>query len=300
MSPLRFACRWLYSRPFGVTFFHIEIQHKTILASNPQLNYYSARPANSVAPLARVAILHGYGDHAGRYAHLMDWLTERNIATFALDFRGHGRSAGKPGFVRQWDEHLTDLAAFLALPELSTQTDPTPLFILAHSHGGLVTTVAAMRGMLDHCRGIILSAPFLGNLAAIIHPSMAIKSGLHGSMLTRDQAMIAQSRNDPFIRGIATPGWFFSTQKVQRNIRTMASQFKLPLLLLVPGQDTVADPQAAIQFFDQCASVDKTMLQYPEHFHELLREVGREEIYQSILEWILNRVNLKNEIRSLE
>jgi lysophospholipase len=277
------------------------LQFKIINGTNPQLNYYHLAAGST--PIARVALLHGYGDHAGRYGHVMQWLAGHNITSYALDFRGHGRSAGKPGFVRQWDEHLTDLSAFLALPELSTQTDSTPLFILAHSHGGLVATVAAMRGLLDHCRGIILSAPFLdlkmpvplhrrflGKLAAVLHPSMPMKSGLQGPMLTRDQTMIAESRNDPYIRGIATPGWFFSTQKTQATTRAMAGQFKLPLLLLVPGQDTIANPQAAVEFFEQCGSTDKTILHYTEHRHELLRELGREEIFQSIFKWIQTRL----------
>jgi lysophospholipase len=282
----------------------IEIQHQTIANTHPPLNYYAAHPAT--APVARVAILHGYGDHAGRYAHLQQWFTERNIASFALDFRGHGRSGGKPGFVKQWDEHLTDLSAFLTLPELSTQNDPTPLFILAHSHGGLVATVAAMRGLLNHCQGVILSAPYLelkmpipklkrwvAKIAAVLHPSLPMKSGLEGPMLTRDESMIAQSRGDPLIRGIATPGWFFATQKTQAITRAMANQFNRPLLLLVPGQDTVADPQASVQFFEQCASADKAILHYTEHRHELLRELEREEIFQSIFDWIKNHLKQK-------
>jgi len=234
----------------------------------------------------------------------MQWMAEHNIASCAMDFRGHGRSAGKPGFVRQWDEHLTDLAAFLAIDALSTKTDPTPLFVLAHSHGALVTAVAAMRGMLNHCRGIILSSPFLdlklpvpilkhllGAIASAVHPSMRIKSGLSAPMLTRDPQMISESRDDPYCRGIATPRWFFSTRKVQQETRLMANQFNLPLLMLVAGDDVVANPQASVEFFNRCASTDKTIVHYPVHRHELMRELGREKIFQSILEWVITRAN---------
>jgi alpha-beta hydrolase superfamily lysophospholipase len=234
----------------------------------------------------------------------MHWLAEHGIASYALDFRGHGRSAGKPGFVRRWDEHLTDLTAFLAIDELSTANNPTPLFLLAHSHGGLVAINAACAGMLNHCRGVILSAPYLdlkmpvpklkrffGRIMSVLHPSMPIRSGLTGTMLTRDQAMIAQSKADPYCRGIATPGWFFETQKTQTKTRAMAPQFKLPLLMLVPGQDSVANPAASIDFFERCASTDKTILHYPEHRHELLRELERDEIFHAIAGWIARRSN---------
>jgi alpha-beta hydrolase superfamily lysophospholipase len=235
----------------------------------------------------------------------MQWFAGRNIASFAVDFRGHGRSAGKPGFVRKWDEHLTDLAKFLAIDELSTTTNRTPLFILAHSHGGLVATVAAATGMLNHCRGVILSAPYLdlkmpvplhkhclGKIAALLHPSMQIKSGMTGNMLTRDPQMDADTKADPFCRGIATPGWYFSALKTQLRARAMTPRFKLPLLMLVPGQDSIANPAASVDFFERCASKDKTILHYPEHRHELLRELGREEIFGSIMKWIFERMNL--------
>ena len=285
-------------RPNINTTTHINTTHidTRTIAGVPQLSYYAAVPPRHTT---RVAILHGYGDHAGRYAHLQTWLAQRNIASYAVDFRGHGRSQGKPGFVRQWNENLNDLAAFLKLDALSTTTDPTPLFILAHSHGGLIAIVAGLQGMLDHCRGVILSAPYLDLkmpvpllkrcFAAVmsgIHPSMQFRSGLNAPMLTRDPEMIAQSKADPFCRGIATPRWFFTTRQVQHQTRAQASQFKLPLLMLIPGSDTVANPAASIEFFEQCTSSDKTLKNYPDHRHELLRELGREEIFQIILDWI--------------
>ena len=107
-------------------------------------------------------------------------------------------------------------------------------------------------------------------------------------MLTRDQAMIAQSKADPYCRGIATPGWFFQTLKIQKKTRARSGEFNLPLLMLVPGQDSVANPSASIEFFETCASTDKKIVQYPDHHHELLRELGREEIFQLMLDWVLS------------
>ena len=141
------------------TVYRIDIALRAISATDPQLSCFVATPAGK--PIARLAILHGYGDHAGRYSHFMQWLAEHGIASYAVDFRGHGRSAGKPGFVHRWDDYLTDLRAFLAIDELSTANDLAPLFLLAHSHCALVAINAAYNGMLNHCRGVILSAPYL-------------------------------------------------------------------------------------------------------------------------------------------
>jgi alpha-beta hydrolase superfamily lysophospholipase len=116
-----------------------------------------------------------------------------------------------------------------------------------------------------------------------------MKSGLNGPMLTRDPEMIEAGKNDPYCRGIATPRWFFETIKAQRQVRADAKKFNLPLLMLVPGDDTVADPQASIAFFEACSSSDKTVLHYPENRHELLREIDRLAAFADILEWIQNR-----------
>ncbi len=247
-----------------------------------------------------MVILHGYGDHAGRYSHVMQWFADRNIACYALDFRGHGRSGGKPGFIRRWDEYLQDLSQFLAIDELSP--GGPPLFVLGHSHGGLVTVAAAQLGTFDHFNGVILVAPYLAlkmpvplrkrliaAVASHVYPSAAIKSGLNGPMLTRDQAMIALGKDDPFTRGIATPRWFTETHKAQSHVLSRPQLFKLPLLLLLPGDDTVADAQASLQFFNHCGSSDKTILHYPDNRHELLRELDREQAFANILDWITNR-----------
>jgi lysophospholipase len=263
------------------------------------------------SPIARLAILHGYGDHAGRHIHVMQWMADHGIASYAVDFRGHGRSGGKPGSIRRWDDHLTDLAAFLAIDDLSPKIT-TPLFILGHSHGALIAAAAAMRGQLNCARGVILVAPYLqlkmpvpirkrilGAVGSRLFPSLPVKSGLNGPMLTRDPQMVTDQKEDPYCRGIATPRWFTETAKMQRKTRSSPQQFKLPLLMLLPGDDTVADVRASVSFFNSCASSDKTILHYPENRHELLRELDREKTFGDILSWISQRANDQNQPQSL-
>jgi alpha-beta hydrolase superfamily lysophospholipase len=276
----------------------IDLQPIPIPGTNPALFFIGAIPEH--APKARLLILHGYGDHAGRHAHVLHWMADRGIAAYAPDFRGHGRSAGKPVAILKWDEYLDDLKAFLAIDQLA---DPSvPLFILGHSHGALIAAAAAMRGMFNQVRGVILIAPYfelimpvptskklLATITSVLWPTLPLKSGIAGPMLTRDPQMIEQSKDDPFVRGIATPRWFTQTLKVQSEVRSHAAQFSLPLLMLVPGDDTIANPRASIAFFDQCGSSDKTIQHYPAHRHELLRELDRESVFETILQWMTDR-----------
>src|SRR5579859_2625672 len=96
-------------------------------------------------PWAHLGIIHGYGDHSGRFVHFMKWMAERGVACHGFDLRGQGRSTGRPGYVRRWEDYLDDLSAFLALDELA---QARPLFLLGHSHGALVLAVAVIGGRI--------------------------------------------------------------------------------------------------------------------------------------------------------
>jgi alpha-beta hydrolase superfamily lysophospholipase len=252
-------------------------------------------------PWARLAVLPGYGDHAGRHDHVLQWFAAHGVAAHAIDFRGHGRSAGRHGHVRRWAEYLDDLSAFLAIEELATD-DGIPLFVLAHSHGGLIAAAAAQRGLLARCRGVVLSAPFIGlslpiplrrrALAAVLRrvaPALLIGSGISGPMLSHDQAMLAADRSDPVPRGGATAGWFAAATAAQVDVRATADQFRLPLLLLLAGDDTIANSATAAEWFTRVGSSDKMVQHYPDYRHELLREVGRAAIFAAVEGWMRAR-----------
>src|SRR6266516_2676582 len=95
-----------------------------------KLFYRSVMPSG--AAWARLALLHGYGDHCSRYLHFFRWLAERSVACHAIDFRGHGRSDGKRGFVRRWGEFLDDADALMEQAGMKKGDGP-PSFVLGHS-----------------------------------------------------------------------------------------------------------------------------------------------------------------------
>lgn len=253
-------------------------------------------------PWARLGILHGYGDHSGRYAHCMERLAEAGVLCHALDFRGHGRASGRRGHVGSWDEYIADLDAFLGLPEVREgEGAGLPLFLLGHSHGALVMAAAGIRG-LPRVSGCIMSAPYLGmkmqvraskRLAARVFdrtlPWLPIPSGLRDEWMSSDEEMLRDSRGDPLIFRTATPRWYSGALAAQAQVMTDAPEFRLPLLVLAAEGDPVADPRAAHDFFERAGSEDKTYRLFLDHLHELLRESGRERIFAVMLEWMRDR-----------
>lgn len=148
-------------------------------------------------PWALLGIVHGYGDHGGRYQHLQEWLAACGVASHALDLRGHGLSGGRRGYVTRWEDYLDDLHAFILFllegggrgsqssvvssqprapggqneePGTSNSQRPTPtyphthtprppVFLLGHSHGALVVAAGVIRGVAG-VAGCVLSAPY--------------------------------------------------------------------------------------------------------------------------------------------
>jgi lysophospholipase len=255
--------------------------------------------------IARLAIVHGYGDHGGRYLHFMRWMAERGIACDAVDLRGQGRAEGRRGFVRRWEDYLDDLNAFLSLLHAEKQSGP-PLFLLAHSHGALIAAVAGKSGRLtDHnVRGVIMTSPYLrnrmvvprrkvllGRAVCLIVPWIPIAHGMENGWMTSDPAMLADSAADPFMTSVATPRWYLGHLRVQRRILARASEFQLPLLVLAAGDEKIADPVISEEFVRLVGSADKTFRLIPNMRHELLREIGREKLFGEIHSWIASVVN---------
>ncbi len=278
-------------------------------------------PPAGVPTTARLSVLSGYGDHAGRYAHVLRWFAARGVAAAAVSFRGHGRSTGRLAHCRRWDDYLADADAFLATPTpppgtpgegrgegglesptaavVPTHPNPLPHFVLGHSHGGLVAAAMAQRGLLPGVAGVILSAPFFALalpvprgrrlLAAALSrtlPWLPLRSHLTPDLLTRDPDMAAP---DPLCPGVATPGWFAATTAARAAVVAAARSFTAPLLMLLPGDDRVVDPAAAAAFFDRCSSPDKAIRRYPDARHELLRDLGREAVLADVLQWMTVR-----------
>lgn len=268
------------------------------------LSRRSYRPAAGPA-WARLALLHGYGDHAGRYAHFLRWLAGRGVAGHSFDFRGHGRSPGRRGYVRRWDEFLDDALGFLDWVAGRAGDDGGgPLFVLGHSHGGLVTAVAGERGLLDPYRvaGCVLCAPYVRGLTPVpwykraagrvcnrVAPWLALPTGLREGSMSADEAMCRESRADPLIHRVATPRWYHATLAVQAEALARAGDFRLSLLCFVGDEDRVADPAAGRAFFAAAGSADKQLVEYPDGRHELLRDVGREGTFAAIDGWVRAR-----------
>lgn len=257
-------------------------------------------------PKAWLGVVHGYSDHCGRYARPIEAFVKDGFGVLTFDYRGHGKADGARGDVLHWTDYLEDLKAFVA--RLVDAAKGKPIFLLAHSHGALMTThyLASAEGngvtpelKGGQLKGAVLSAPFyalafeppalklLGaKLIKNILPGLKIGNELKPEQLSRDVKWQEETRLDPLYIHHTTPRWFFECQAAQRRLAGLGSKITLPLFMLAGTADPIASMPAAKAFFETVGAKDKTYKEYGDHRHEVMMEVGREQVWADISSWL--------------
>lgn len=269
------------------------------------------RPAS---PVAGVVVVHGLGDHGLRYAPLAEALAERDVSVAVPDLQGHGESEGRRGDVEAFESHCSDVASAVSLVR-SDLPEGAPLVVVGHSMGGLValrylqgdgrgrpgmpgslSSFGAPRGVT----GAVLSAPWLGTAHPIprwkralgeillrVAPYWPVRGAVAASQLTRDPVMQRAREEDPLIHDVCSPRLFRGVEEAQRRALDEASGVKVPVLLLVPEADPVADPRAAARLAQRLPAGGCTVVQLPGGLHEPFHDLDREEVIRRVAEWVV-------------
>lgn len=247
-------------------------------------------------PRAHLRIVHGLGEHAGRYTRLAEALLTRGISTYAADLRGHGVSGGRRGHVDRFADFLSDFERVR-----DATPDATPGFLLGHSLGGLIALRLIQTGLAADVRGAILSAPAVElpepqpwwrdratRLLSPLLPTVAASNGIDPADLSRDPVEVEAYRADPLVHDRITIRLFREMRRAMLAARRDAGTVSIPILLLAPGIDRVTDVGAARALADRFAGPTEVR-DYPRTFHEPLhdRESGR--VQADLMEWIEQR-----------
>ena len=262
---------------------------------NTRLYWQSLIPDDN--PEAWVGIVHGYGDHSGRYKHVAEHLVSQGLGTVALDYRGHGKADGRRGHCNDWFDFVDDIEVFWA--RLRGMAQGRPAFVLAHSHGALVATHWVLRRRPEGLKGLVFTAPYFklaldppaikiaaSKLVGLFVPWLKVSSGLKPEMFSHDLEWQKWTAEDTLAFQIATPRFFVQSTQAQDVARARAKEIDVPLLMLTGGADPIASTPAARAVFEDMGATDKTYKEYPDFLHEVMNEAGREQVLGDISRWI--------------
>lgn len=240
-------------------------------------------------PRARLVIVHGLGEHSGRWDHVAEHFSAEGIDVHGYDLRGHGLSGGVELDISEFHQHIDDLAEVVA----AVHTDRLPLLIYGHSMGGLIATGYAVS---DHRQpnAYVFSAPALGATVAPplraavkvlskIAPSFRLPASIKGEHLSKNPAVGEAYFADPnvYLKGTAATGQSFLD--AMKTIGAKLNLISVPSLVVHGGEDelvptAVSAPLAAVQ--------GVTRKVFPALRHEIHNEDERDEVLGYISGWI--------------
>ena len=252
-----------------------------------------ARPA----PRAAVFLVHGYGEHLGRYDHIVPSFFDAGYAVHGHDHHGHGRSAGRRAACRRFDDYVDDAETLLA--GVLARDPGRPVVLYGHSMGGLIATRLALRRQADLADLIATSAAYrvgddtspiakaLAPWIARLLPDLPVVAPTPAGILSRDPAVDARVAADPLCyHGRTRAGLAHGIFTAGQETRARAAELTLPLLIMHGTADRLTSPAGSEEIYSHAASSDKTLRLWPDCRHELHNDLDQAEVIAAIIAWL--------------
>lgn len=272
--------------------------HELSWQSKDGLQFYAQewRPDGEIR--AAVALIHGLGEHSGRYQHVAQAFNRRQFGVMALDHRGHGRTKGVRGH-GSYDVILEDIDRLLE--EIDRRYPGLPVFLYGHSLGGSLVLYYALQRR-PQLKGVICTSPGLipannppaqiviARIMSAIAPAFQINNGLDVSGLARDPAVAKAYTSDPLVHGKISARLGLDLIQDGQWIIEHAAEFPLPLLLMQGSADRLVNPSGTQQFAAR-AKGDVTFRLLDGWYHELHNEVEKEVVLGEMIAWMEQHLN---------
>lgn len=254
-----------------------------------------------------VVLIHGWGDHALRYAGLAEVLAAQGHAVYALEFEGHGRSPGAHrAHVRRFDDLVVDLAAFVRLVRANHVGHP--VFLCGYSMGGCVAAhllafrpedAQGVAGVVFNASALTVSQDIPWIKRAVswalggLLPRLPISVLTYGALMSRNPAEVAAYDQDPWLyHGKIDAGTGRQLLQANDRIGRHLDRIRVPFLVIQGMADTLVAPQGALALRQQAASADKQLITYEGALHDLLHEINQDKVMADIVSWLDRRAGV--------
>ena len=265
---------------------------------NDGLSFYIRGWEPDVRPKALLALIHGLGEHTGRYLHVGKAMTDAGYALVGFDLRGHGKSGGARGHFPSLNAVIQDIRQFFRF--LVQRYPDFPHFLYGHSLGGLLSlsyaiqykdglngvmvTDVALRSSLQEQKGKIAMVNLLGSLL----PTMTVPSGLDAGTISRDSDVVQKYINDPLVHDKTSLGLGKSALNAIDMCFSRAGQFSHPLLIMHGTADKLTYPSGSEDFARLASEKnnDVTLKLWDGLYHEIHNEPEKAEVFKMMIEWV--------------
>ena len=245
-------------------------------------------------------IVHGLAEHSGRYGNVVNYFVPRGYAVYGIDHLGHGQSDGPRAYVERFQDFLDPLKVFLG--RIRDWQPETPIFLVGHSMGGLISAVYLL-DQPDEPAGAILSAPSVkmpgsvstltllaGKVLSALLPRLGLVR-LEAEGVSRDPAVVRAYRSDPLVfTGKITARLGTELLQAMDRVLAEARKIRLPLLILQGAADKLVDPGGAQVLFDRVGSADKTIKIYEGLYHEVFNEPEHDRVLGDVEKWLAGQL----------
>src|SRR5579883_3415220 len=224
--------------------------------------HYQHWRSDTTPPAAILALVHGFGEHSGRYGNVVEHLTERGYAVYGFDNRGHGRSPGQRGHINAWAEFREDVGAFLSLV-------------------GVIASGPVL-GPPDISPALLM----LSRLLSRLWPRFSLSAGLDAGSLSRDPSVVQAYRDDPLTHDRASARLGTEMAAAVRWTQAHAADLRLPLLIVHGGADRLVPPESSRLFFENVTFADKERHEYEGVYHEPHNDIEARRVLDDISAWL--------------
>lgn len=241
------------------------------------------------------AVIHGLGEHAGRYERFAEGMAKFHMGTYAVDLRGHGNSDGQRGHVNTWAEWTDDAAALVSHVQSQNVGEVVPL---GHSFGGVVLLSTVLAGKLQNTKRFILSSPALKlnakvpawktSLAGVLSrvaPKLAMNNEVDAGTVSRIPEIVEAYRTDPLVHGKISSRLYIEWQRAAAEDLERASDIKVPFLILAGTDDRLIDPAGSRELHQRATAMSELKM-LEGRYHEPFNDRGSDEVFAMIAEWL--------------
>lgn len=243
---------------------------------------------------AIILLVHGLGEHSGRYESWARKFNHYNYGVVALDLPGHGKSDGKRGDIIKFSDFYNVLD--ILMERIRKDFPHKPIILYGHSMGGNIITNYLLKRK-PKVKAVILSSPwlkltikpsafkyFVGKLMHKVYPQYHDKTNLNANFISRIPDEVEKYKSDKLVHGRITPALFFPLYLKGMKMVERAKEFYLPTLVFHGTGDNLTSHAASQKFTHGNDLID--FKSYEGGYHELHNDICREELFEDIIDWL--------------